>query len=139
MGSLLNNRKHLSLILVINVVYMVCDSSAATFEKTNKSPLADQLKEEQQQRPSPQDMFGSMGRSFEEELEQRLLLSNLLENNNNHLGNCRTPIGRPIISFSYQGALSLIRDYNSVHNNNGGPDNTLSGRNMLMIISPAYK
>lgn len=55
----------------------------------DKSALLDQQqqqKEQQHRQQSPPDIFAPLGRSFEEELEQRLLLSNLLENNNN-MGN----------------------------------------------------
>lgn len=109
-AALLNNRKHLSLLLVINVAYL---ATATAFDKENsKSSLiggqqshqnqpqqqvsripAEQQKELEQRQQEVLDAV--MGRyqwppssSLEEqELEQRLLLSSLLENGRHNMGN----------------------------------------------------
>lgn len=107
-----NNRKHLSLVLVVSVALTVCAVAANSFDKAaGKSPLGEHH-HQLQQRPGldlsrdpveqhhqqQQDLLAAaMGGyqyqlppTLEDELEQRLLLSSLLESGNqnsqNHLG-----------------------------------------------------
>lgn len=96
MGS--DSRKNRVLVLVLHVAYLVCAASAATFDKgTGKTSLGDHHHQQEQglqmsrdpveqQHQQQQDLLAAMEgqyqlpSSLEDELEQRLLLSSLLEN-----------------------------------------------------------